>query len=110
MYRSQDPVRMQHSLDQARSKYDPAGGIYGYDVGDIAADEWLNYTKDFDAGSYEVYLRESVVGFPQADSTSELVTGDPSQPNQTVNHVGLIPGQTEWLYLPQRSPHRRFGP
>jgi hypothetical protein len=93
MYRTQDPVRMQHTLDQPRSKYNPDGGTYGYDVIDIAADEWLNYTKNFVAGSYEVYLRESVVGFPEADSVLELVTSDPTQPNQTVSSLGSFLGK-----------------
>ncbi|MHB8521326.1 MAG: hypothetical protein ACYDH9_11300 [Limisphaerales bacterium] len=92
-YRTQDPVRMQHSLDQPRPQYDASSSIYGYDVGDIAADEWLNYTKDFAAGNYEVYLRESIVGFPEADSTLELVTSDPTQTNQTVNAVGSFLGK-----------------
>ncbi len=92
-YRTQDPVRMQHSLDQPRPQYDPSSGIYGYDVMDIAADEWLNYTKDFDTGNYEVYLRESIVGFPEADSALELVTSDPTQTNQTVNVLGSFLGK-----------------
>ena len=92
-YRTQDPVRMQHSLDQPRPQYDASAGIYGYDVTDIAADEWLNYTKDFAPGSYEVYLRESIVGFPEADSVLELVTSDPSQTNQTVSPLGSFLGK-----------------
>jgi hypothetical protein len=93
MYRTQDPVRMQHSLDQPRPQYDPSIGIYGYDVLDIAADEWLNYTKDFDAGNYEVYLRESIVGFPEADSELQLVTSDSTQTNQTVSSLGSFLGK-----------------
>lgn len=92
-YRSSDPVRMEHTLDQARAKYDPNVGIYGYDVIDIAADEWLDYTRVFDPGSYEVYLREAIVGFPEADSVLELVTSDPTQTNQTVSLVGSFLGQ-----------------
>jgi hypothetical protein len=93
MYRTLDPVRMQHTLDQARPQYDPSAGMYGYDVLDIAADEWFNYTKDFDPGTYEVYLRESVVGFPEADSVLELVTSDPTQTNQTVSVLGSFLGK-----------------
>lgn len=92
-YRSQDPVRVQHTLDQARAKYDPINGIYGYDVLDIAADEWLNYTRDFAPGNYEVYLRESIVGFPEADSVLEMVSGDTSTTNQTVSLLGSFLGK-----------------
>ena len=66
---------------------DPASGIYGYDVGDIAADEWLN-SKDFNAGSYRNVCREAVVGFPSSRTRLEMVTSDPIQANQTVNVVG----------------------
>lgn len=93
MYRTQDPVRMQHSLDQPRPRYDPGSAVYGYDVDDIAADEWLNYTKDFVPDNYEVYLRESIVGFPEADSSLELVTSDPSQTNQTLSVLGSFLGK-----------------
>lgn len=93
-YRSQDPVTMQHTLDQPRAKYDPNISVYGYDVGEISADEWLNYTREFTAGNYEVYLREAVVNFLQADSTLELVTSDATQPNQTVSSLGSFLGKT----------------
>jgi hypothetical protein len=91
-YRSQDPVRMEHSLDQQRSKYDPNNGIYSYDVVDIDTDEWLNYTREFAVGNFEVYLREAIVGFPEADSILEMVTSDPSQTNQTVRSLGSFLG------------------
>ncbi|HVV73246.1 MAG TPA: hypothetical protein VHI52_17370, partial [Verrucomicrobiae bacterium] len=92
-YRSQDDVRVGHTLDQPRPKYDPNNLISGYDVIDIAADEWLNYTRDFEPGNYEVYLREAVVGFPEADSLLELVGGDVTTTNQTVSSLGSFLGK-----------------
>jgi hypothetical protein len=96
-YRTQDPVRMAHTLDVARAKYVAAGGsdfyIFDYDVGDITAGEWLNYTRDFAPGSYQVYLREAVVNFDQVESDLHLVTSDPTQPGQTVKALGAFIGK-----------------
>ncbi len=94
MYRTLDPVRMQHSLDLARSAFNPDNSIWDYDVGDLAADEWQNYTRDFAAGSYEVYLREAIVNFTQAESVLEEVTGNPTQPDQTTRVLGSFLGRT----------------
>jgi hypothetical protein len=93
-YRLLDPVRMRQTLDQPRAKYDAIMGIYGYDIGDIESDEWLNYTHDFAAGTYEVYLRQSIVTLPEGKSDLEKVTGDPTQPNQTVSPLGSFLGKT----------------
>lgn len=93
MYRTSDPVRMQRTLDRARTAFNGDLGVYDYDVGDLAADEWMNYTRDFPTGSYEVYLREAVVNFARADSVLELVTGNRTQPNQTVRLLGSFLGR-----------------
>jgi hypothetical protein len=97
-YRTQDPVRMQHTLDIARQKFIAAGGgdagVFDYDVGDIAAGEWLNYTHTFPAGSYEVYLRESVVNLSQSEVVLERVVGDPTQPDAATKVLGSFFGPT----------------
>jgi hypothetical protein len=96
LYRPNDPVRMQHSLDNGRQKYAAAGGtaasVYDYDVGDIAAGEWLNYTRTFPPGSYQVYLREALVNMASGESVLEQVTSDPTQANQTTKIVGSFLG------------------
>lgn len=95
-YRPEDPVRMQHSLDIVRAKFTAAGGtqagVFDYDVGDIAAGEWLNYTRTFPAGSYEVYLRQSLANMDSGESVLEEVTGDRSQPDQTTRVLGSFLG------------------
>ena len=88
MYRTQDPVRMQRTLDPARPEFNADFGVYDYDVGDLATGEWLNYTRNFATGTYAVYLRQAVVNLPQTESVLELVTGDRSQPNATVKVLG----------------------
>ena len=97
-YRTMDPVRMQRSLDSRRTQYasaggpDNANGVYDYDVGDLATGEWLNYTRTFAPGSYEIYLREAIANLAQGESVLEQVTGDRSQPNQTVRLLGSFLG------------------
>lgn len=96
VYRPDDTVRMQHSLDHGRAKFAAAGGteagVYDYDVGDIAGGEWLNYTRTFPAGSYEVYLRQALANMDTGESVLELITSDPSQPNQTTRLLGSFLG------------------
>jgi hypothetical protein len=96
-YRIDDAVRMQRTFDHARPRYIEAGGsaafVFDYDVGDIAADEWLNYTRTFPAGHYEVYLRESLANMSSGESRLELVTGDRTQPNQTTVQLGSFLGR-----------------
>src|SRR6185369_16547190 len=97
LYRSSDPVRMAHSLDKAREKFTTAGGpdagVYDYDVGDLTAGEWLNYTRTFPPGSYEVYLREALANMATGESVLEFVTGDRTQPNQTTAVLGSFLGE-----------------
>jgi hypothetical protein len=97
-YRPEDPVRMGTTRDRLRSKYTALGGpdaeVYDYDVGDIAANEWMNYTRTVPAGTYAVYLREAIYNMSTADSLLELVTSDPSQPDQTTRQLGSFLGRT----------------
>ena len=97
LYRPDDPVRMQHSLDIVRQKFADAGGtaagVFDYDVGDNAVGDWLNFTRDFTAGSYQVYLREAVANMDLAESALELVTSDRTQPDQTTRVLGSFLGR-----------------
>ena len=88
LYRTQDFVRMAHSLDRRRAQFNNDNQVFDYDVGDLAAGEWMNYTRDFTTGTYEVYLREAVVNLPRGDSILEQVTSDPTQAGQTVKSIG----------------------
>ena len=98
LYRSQDNDRMQHSLDVQRQKFIAAGGtaagVYDYDVVDIVAGEWLNYTRTFTAGSYKVFLRQAVANMAQSTVTLNQITSDISQTNQTGKPLGTFLGVT----------------
>jgi hypothetical protein len=91
-WRTQDAVRMNRTLDYERAKITAAGGaansVYDYAVIDIEAGEWLNYTRTFAPGTYEVYLRQSVVNLEAGESVLEEVTGDRTQPTQTTRVLG----------------------
>ncbi len=96
LYRSDDPVRMQRSRDFVRARYAALGGadqgVYDYDVGDLVSGEWMNYTRTFPEGAYEIYLRQAVVNMAFGESVLELVTGDPSQPDATTRTLGSFLG------------------
>jgi hypothetical protein len=97
MYRAEDPVRMQHTLDVTRQKFVDAGGaavgIYDYDVIDIAADEWMQYTRSFTPGNYEVYLRQALVNMADGESVLEEVTGDPRAEDAATAPLGTFFGR-----------------
>lgn len=95
-YRPDDHVRMQHSLDLVRQKFTAAGGaaanVFDYDVGDVASGEFMNYTRTFAAGTYEIYLRQAYVNLAQGEAVLERVTGDRAQPNPTTQMLGSFLG------------------
>ena len=95
-YRPQDTDRMARTLDAARAKFSDAGGsesqIYDYDVGDIATGEWMNYTREFPSGAYEVYLREALANIPSGDSVLEQVISDSGSEDQTTKILGAFLG------------------
>ncbi len=102
-YRPQDPVRMAHSLDFQRAKFAAAGGIaanvYDYDAGDFQPDEWMNYTRTFPSGTYDVFLRQAIGNMPSYASVLEKVTGDRAEPGQTTTTLGTFRGtQTGFRY------------
>ncbi|MBI3870763.1 MAG: hypothetical protein HY299_19710, partial [Verrucomicrobia bacterium] len=96
LYRPQDSDRMGHSLDALRAKFADAGGsdnqVYDYDVGDVATGEWMNYTRDFPSGAYEVYLREALANIATGDSVLEQVISDPSAEDQSTKILGAFLG------------------
>ncbi len=94
MYRTQDFIRMAHTLDRQRAAFNADNLIFDYDVGDLAAGEWMNYTREFTAGTYEIYLREAVVNLPSADSVLEQVTSGATTANQTTKVLGSFLAKT----------------
>ena len=86
-YRDADTVDTQVGTDTARAKYTAAGAT-DYDVGLVAAGEWLNYSRTFPSGNYQAFLRASAT-VPQ-QLLLDRVTGDRTQPNQTTTSLGIF--------------------
>jgi hypothetical protein len=84
-YRFCDPVGTQETTDQTRQKHEDAG-VPDYQLHLVEAGEWWNYTRDFEEGNYQVFLRTSA----GADQSLELaeVTSDRSQGDQTTVTLG----------------------
>lgn len=75
--------------EKLRPQYNGTGK-QDYDVGFNDGGNWGNYTRNYPSGTYNIYVRASNgTGNTSADSGSiSLVTGDPTQPNQTVLQLG----------------------
>lgn len=84
-YRTSDPVDTAVSGDLARPGH-VAAGTSDYVVGLIRRGEWLNYTRTFAAGNYQLFLRCSSTA--AQNILLEKVTGDPTRPNQAVQLMG----------------------
>jgi hypothetical protein len=91
-FRTEDAVRTSNTGDPARAKYTAVSGSFEQVVQDIFNGDWMNYTHAYPAGTYNIYMRESLfqLNLPQAVSTLERVTGDRTLPDQTTAPVGAF--------------------
>ncbi len=86
-YRSGDGVLTASSADFLRAKYTELL-LVETQVGGIQIGEWMNYTRNFPAGRYNVYVRAGSAG---AQSLRlDRVTGNPTQPGQSLALEGLV--------------------
>ena len=71
---------------------------FDYIVGWIANTEWLNYTRTFPAGTYQMYAR--IANGDGAGSVNRIdwVTSSPAIANQTTSPAGIIQGPTTGSY------------
>ncbi|HTV42125.1 MAG TPA: carbohydrate-binding protein [Candidatus Sulfotelmatobacter sp.] len=70
-----------------------------YDVGFTAGGQWGNYTRDFPAGIYNIYVRASDGGNASSDAgTISLVTGGYKTTSQTLSQLGSfnVPATGNW--------------
>lgn len=79
-----DPFRIH---DSRRAKY-AAVNLPEYQVRLTNPGDWFNYTREFEAGSYHVYLRCGSFGTTEVHL--DQVTTDPTQPNQTTTRLGTF--------------------
>ena len=86
-YRTADAVDIVATTDFARPRF-TSSGVIDYDVGSIVYAEWLNYTRDYTAGSYNAYLRASAT--VAQDIRVDLVTAGSTGPSQTLKYLGTF--------------------
>jgi hypothetical protein len=85
LYRYAETVGTDISPDILRAKY-VAAGLSDYVVTGVAAGEWLNYTRTFPTGRFNVFAR--LASASAITEEMDLVTSDPTQPNQTTTPLG----------------------
>lgn len=81
---SESPVRRS---DHVRSKYADEG-LLEYVVHRTEPGEWLNYTREFEEGTYAAWLR--VASFGATEVELHQVTGDPENFDQTTERLGTF--------------------
>ncbi len=100
------PSTVNNENEANRAAYEDAGE-FDYSVNDTEVGEWLNYTRRFDAGDFNIYLRAA------ADEPFvvrlDRVTGDAGRPNQTTETLGAFRsegvrgGDYHWIPLTDES-------
>jgi hypothetical protein len=104
-YRTNDTMSAAAANDTLRVQY---AGTNDYAVGYFTTGEWINYTRTFPAGTYNVYGRFAAGG---GTSTVGLSTVNP---DTTVNALGTFsPNTADWntyAYTPLRDAYNNLVP
>ncbi|HEY4417662.1 MAG TPA: hypothetical protein VGO57_18365 [Verrucomicrobiae bacterium] len=91
VYRTNALINVENAGDTARVAY---AGLQDYDVGNNLGGNWQNYTRNFPAGIYNVYLRGAGgngIGSYLTDVASlGVVAGDITSTNQTNSVLGTF--------------------
>ena len=89
-YRPNPPnLETEICTDRPRQTFSP--GLQDYDVGFNSGGNWGNYTRNFPAGTYNIYLRGSDGISAVSDNASlSLVTGGQTTTNQTTSRLGTF--------------------
>jgi hypothetical protein len=90
--------------DKVRPAYNNTTNQFGvpyidYDVGFTGGGQWGDYSRNYPAGTYNIYVRASDGGGSTTDSGSiALVTSDPTQTGQTITRLGTfsVPATGGW--------------
>jgi len=97
-----DPWGETRYTDQVRNKY-ATNNMLEFVVHRTQPDEWLNYTREFEGGNYNAYLRVASLG--SSTVLLDRVTSRPDLPNQSKTNLGkfTIPNQFaryHYRYIP----------
>jgi hypothetical protein len=85
-YRPNDPLDIPGAVE-TRPHFITAG-VNNHAVTGWEVDDWLNYTRTFPNARYRAYLRYGAL--QDRSIQLDLVTGDRTQPNQTVTAIGAF--------------------
>ncbi|MDB6017157.1 MAG: Beta-agarase [Pedosphaera sp.] len=86
--------------DVVRPAYNGTGMV-DYSVGFFATNEWMNFTRTYPAGTYNVYARMATSGATNSLASLSLVTSGWGTASQTTNYLGtfvVIPGANFEIY------------
>ncbi len=87
-YRFEDLVSTRFTDDAIRTKYTEVG-VSDYEVTEIQSGDWLNYTRTFESGNYNAFLRarSDLARVVRLDR----ITSDPSGMDQSTELLGAFP-------------------
>jgi hypothetical protein len=89
LWRTNDEVSTALAGDTARTQF-TAAGIADYLIGYFNPGNWVNYTKTFPAGTYNVYGRLANGNGGLANCSLALVTSGQGTTNQTTTQLGTF--------------------
>jgi hypothetical protein len=89
LWRTNDEVSIALAGDTARAQF-VAAGIPDYLVGYFNPSNWVNYTRTFPAGTYNIYARLANGNGGLANCDLAEVTGGGGTTNQTLSPLGIF--------------------
>ncbi|HWD18350.1 MAG TPA: hypothetical protein VHB20_03660 [Verrucomicrobiae bacterium] len=110
-YRPSDLVGIDIATEENafRAKF---GSASDYDIGYAGPGDWENYTRNFPAGSYNVYARYAVSG--TAKVNLGLVSGNTATTNQSVTNLGVFTvtggDWNQYFYVPLEDQFGNIAP
>jgi hypothetical protein len=87
LWRTNDQVSTALAGDTARAQFTTAG-VPDYLIGYFNPSNWVNYTRTFPAGTYNIYARLANGNGGQANCTLAEVTSGQTTTNQTLTQLG----------------------
>ena len=102
-YRPAELVGTEHCLDFVRTKF-ATNTAWDYDVGWWNPNEWMNYTRTYPSGTFNIYARLAGGG-PFSGGTMSLVTSGRGTSNQVLQVLGHLSdananGWQTWQWVP----------
>lgn len=107
LWRTNDQVSIATAGDTARAQF-TAAGIPDYLVGYFNPGDWVNYTRTFPAGTYNIYGRVANGNGGLANCSVAEVTSGQGTTNQTLTQLGMFQfsarGWNNFNFVPLTDP------